>query len=85
MPRNFLNTAKLDSEPMLGEVVTSPQLRLAVREMEAPRPFGGRKPHPMWLPDFARVEPSLDTDRWLTRGARGLSWNRGGKSPRTAH
>jgi hypothetical protein len=32
-----------------------------------------------WLPVYAMQEQSLDTTRWQTRAARGLSWNRSGK------
>jgi hypothetical protein len=33
---------------------------------------------PKWLPAYAIQEPSLDTTRWQTRAARGLSWHRSG-------
>jgi hypothetical protein len=32
-----------------------------------------------WLPAFAATSAMLDTSRWQTRAARGLSWNRSGK------
>jgi hypothetical protein len=32
-----------------------------------------------WLPAFAHDPDALDTACWQTRGARGLSWNPGGK------
>jgi hypothetical protein len=41
----------------------------------------------LWLPAFAATSATLDTSRWQTRAARGLSWNRSGKPhrSRTAH
>jgi hypothetical protein len=33
-----------------------------------------------WLPVFAHNQEALDTTHWQTRGARGHSWHRSGKS-----
>jgi hypothetical protein len=40
-----------------------------------------------WLPYSAMHTEVVDTSRWQTRAARGLSWHRSGKVPerRTAH
>jgi hypothetical protein len=59
--------------------VPVPELRLAQVEC-TPRQNN-------WLPAFAVSSAALDTARWQTRGARGLSWHRSGKFPvkRFAH
>jgi hypothetical protein len=37
---------------------------------------------PSWPPMPAAASPAVDTNHWLSRAARGFTWNRDGVSPR---
>jgi hypothetical protein len=75
MPRNVIKPIPQYAEPMLGEVALQPVTIEPVR-----KPVRNT-----WLPEVARIEPALDTTLWLTRAARGYSWNRGSRSNKRPH